>query len=315
VDDIRRLWIVYLACGAANALDVIVEAGRGVGRPFGFAGIMFGDYAGLGLCVALALAVAGRGKEARVAAAVAALFIVGLVLTQTRNSWLASGATVVIMGAFSLLRPGVTGIPRVRLIRAGAAGTALLIVIAVAVLLLTPRVAVRALNATESDRPAVDEEGLVSNSLVSRAMIWDTALNAFRAHPIIGVGVYGFPEASKMYSRLPPLLYENYVFRNSAHQTHLAVLSETGLLGGAGYLVFMVACVSAAFRTIARSGGGPRGTYAFAGTSALMYIVVSMFFTDAWMWGQGIVLFALALGSIVALDKLPREKAGAHAVR
>lgn len=303
-EDLRTVLTVYVAAAVINALAAIVEGAAGVPRPFGPAGIMFCDYSGLGVCVMVVITVFSTGKTRLVAGGALALVFVGLALTQTRNSWLATALTCAICGGFIFSRRRDLGLSRRSLARTAAAGALLVLVVSLAIIVVSPGVGTRAASLAVTDVADVDQYGLVHNSLISRAFIWDAALNAFRDHPFIGVGMYGFPYASALYTRLPSSMYNFYVARNSPHQTYFAVLSETGMLGAIGYLVFMIAAIRIAFSTIRRAEDERGRRYAVVAMTALMYIAVSMAFTDAWLWGQGIVLFALVLGGVLTLWKM-----------
>jgi O-antigen ligase len=303
-DDLRRLLAVYVAGAAINAVFVIIEAMQGVGRPFGPAGIMFGDYAGLGVCVMLVLTVQLRGRERVITGCITMLLAIALVLTQIRNAWMATLGTLAICGVYIVIKSSLLGLSRKSVIRTGLVAALVILSVSVAVIAFAPQVGQRATSLVGQNATDVDENGLVHNSLISRVFIWDVAFSAFRAHPLIGIGVYGFPYASASYTRLPTAMYEFYIARNSPHQTHIAVLSETGILGAIGFLVFLVAGIRSAFRGIRMSRDARGRRYAVVALTAFMYIVVSMAFTDAWLWGQGIVLMGLSLGAVLALGKM-----------
>lgn len=303
-ERIRRAAAVFLACVVANALHVLVQGFMDQARPFGFAGIMFVDYAGLGISVATALAILSRGGVRIMHSLVAATLAVALVITQTRSIWLATAITLVLVGLSMLMFPWAWNMSRKYAFATVAAGALALLGAGAATLSLSQRTEERALEVTQLDANAVTDEGVVRNSLVSRALIWDTALNAFRAHPFVGIGVYGFPYSSAHYAKMPRILYTRYVKVMSPHQSHLAVLSETGIIGTLGFLGFLFAAFRTAVRAV-RSAPGDRGRrFAVVATVALVYCMISMFFTDAWLWGQGIVLFGIVTGIVAANAKV-----------
>lgn len=76
-----------------------------------------------------------------------------------------------------------------------------------------------------------DEGLLVQNSLESRLLIWLTALNAFQANPLTGIGYLMFNFVSENYNVLPMVLYDDYVKSLDPHNTMLAFLTETGIIG------------------------------------------------------------------------------------
>jgi len=303
-DHLRRVFAVYLALVCVNALHVIIQSFAGESRPFGFAGIMFVDYVSLGICVTAAMSLVSVGKKRILPLLLMTLFVVSLILTQTRSAWLATAITLVILAGYVVLRPQVVGPSRRLLVIGIVVGSLSLVGIGTFVISMNPRVQQRATQLTREPRYGFDEWGGVENSFFTRLLIWDTALNAFVSHPIVGIGVYGFPFSSKHYSKMPKLLYDRYVKGLSPHQTHLAVITETGIIGALGFGIFLVTALVNAFRTISRSTSRRGIEYSFVSAIAIVYCSVSMFFTDAWLWGQGIVLLGLVIGLVMANLKI-----------
>jgi O-antigen ligase len=133
------------------------------------------------------------------------------------------------------------------------------------------------------------------NSMVTRLLVWMTAWQAFLAHPLLGIGAYSFPFASAEYFTIPPSLYLRYVRGLSPHVTYLASLAETGIVGLTGFLVFLGSSLRTATRAVRLSRVGEER---FVSTSLFvvqLYIAVSMTMTDAWLWGQCGMLWALIL--------------------
>ena len=160
-----------------------------------------------------------------------------------------------------------------------------------------------------TNQAAIDEEGGTSNSLVMRVLIWSTAYNAFVAHPIVGIGVYGFPSSSAQYYTFPKLLYDRYVKGLTPHVGYLAVATETGVVGLAGFLFFVIAGIRTVFRPLGELSGADR-THSLIFAWVFSYIVLSMFTTDAWLWGQGIVLVGIVLGLSLGAAKESTAKSG-----
>jgi O-antigen ligase len=302
--DIRRLTGLYLGMALLNTAHVIVLYLSGVPRPFGFAGLMFVDLSAFSVCLAATMSIVSRGRQ-RIGLLVLSLVLtVGLVLTQTRNTWLSAIITLAFLGLYVAVHPEVAGFSRRRMISTAIVGSALIAGMVFLVLLLNPKIADRA---TEfSSKPAIsfNESGNPENSLGTRLMIWDTALNAFMAHPIAGIGVYSFPYVSRQYYTIPRVLYEEFVDERTPHQTHLAVLTETGLIGFAGFLFFLTSAVRRAFTSITLARGEDGKRYALVAAIAVVYCTVSMLFTDAWLWGQLIVMLGMVLGVMLAIRKI-----------
>ena len=303
-DNLRKVVAVYLTLVCVNALHVIIQSLAGEWRPFGFAGIVFVDYVGLGICVVAAMSLVFVGKKRILPLLLMTLFVVSLLLTQTRSVWLATAITLVILGGYVVFRPQVVGLSRKLLITVIVVGSLGLVGIGTFVISMNPRVQQRVTQLTGEPRYGFDEWGGVENSVFTRLLIWDTALNAFFSHPIVGIGVYGFPFSSQHYSKMPKLLYDRYVKGLSPHQTHLAVITETGIIGALGFGTFLVTALVNAFRAIRRATSRRGKEYSFFSAIAIVYCSVSMLFTDAWLWGQGIVLLGLVIGLVMANLKI-----------
>jgi O-antigen ligase len=300
MDAIRRLAWVYMGMTLVNGIVLIRESVMTGLRDYGFASIMSVDYSGLAVSVLVAVALLIEGRRRVLTLGVCFVVGIALVLTQTRNAWLSTLVTLVFVAVYVARYPSLAGVPRRRLVLSVVLGGFLLAFVAGGAILLNPAVEQRAVNVTQARVVEAEETVSVENSVITRMMIWNTAYNAFVAHPWIGVGVYGFAEASRQYARIPPVFYEVYVRGMSAHQTFISVLVETGILGMAGFLVFLGSILRVAFRSVHEVVGVRAQRYAFAGLVAIVYCTASMFVTDAWMWGQGIVLWGLIVGVVLA---------------
>jgi O-antigen ligase len=291
---------VYLAMVLLNSMDVFRLYLTGSDRPFGFAGIMFVDYSALAVCIAAALSITSRGAPRILFLLLATTVAIALILTGTRNTWVSSAATLSLLSLYITIHPDIVGLSRRRVFLLAFVGLIVIGGSAAYVVSRSPRIEKRATQLSDEKGTPIDQSGKVENSLVSRLLIWDTAMNAFRAHPIVGIGVYSFPYSSGQYYRIPKLLFKMYVEGLSPHQTQLAVLVETGIVGAFGYLFFMFAALRTGFGVIQRASDQEETKYALVAFTALVYCSISMLFTDAWLWGQGIVLLALVIGGMLA---------------
>ena len=297
---IRRMVALYLAVTCANGVVAIAQSVLGENRPLGVAGIMYVDYAALGICVAVAMSAVSQEKPRKLLMLLAGVIAAALILSQTRGIWIAASITLAILVVYLLVYPEMAGLSRRRIIAAATLAALVVAVLGTIAFALNPRIEQRAMELTDSRSNDVDQSGPKINSLITRVFIWDTARNAFLAHPYVGIGVYAFPYSSRHYSTLPKLWYTLFVEGNSPHQTHVAVLSETGVVGMAGYIVFLIAALRSAFQTIRRSTGIQGKKYGLVAAIGLTYCFVSMGFTDAWLWGQGIILLGLVMGMMLA---------------
>ena len=307
---LRRLTWIFVGMALLNGLVLILASLASARRQYGFAGIMYVDYAGLAVNILAIVTLVTSGSRRILALLAGLLIAVALVLTQTRNAWLSALVTFLFAVGYIAKYPFLAGITRRQLMRyALVAGVFVGLAIIVA-LALNPAVEGRASEITEAEAVQSGETIVVQSSIITRLMIWHTAMNAFVAHPWIGIGVYGFSQASRLYSTLPPVFYERYVEGMSLHVTYFAVLTETGIVGMAGFLFLLGSMLRLAFRAVHDVVGLQAKRYAVVGLVSLVYIVISMFLTDAWLWGQGVVLWGLIVGLILANLKLngPAER-------
>lgn len=306
-DMIKKAVHFYLFLVLLNSFNVIAEAIETSKRAFGFAGIMFVDYVGTGLIIATVLALTSKGNKSFFYYALIGVFSIAMILTQTRGVWLVTFITLSLMMLYLLLRGREMGINR-RVVWAFCliAGTFILVIYSVTTN-LNPEISKRAGEIVENKLPAVNEEGLASNSFITRVLVWSTAYNAFVAHPIVGIGVYGFPFSSKQYNSLPKILFNRYVKGLTPHIGYLAVVTETGIVGLLGFVIFVLAALKIVFQSISLISTGNDAKWPVVFAWVFVYMVISMFTTDAWLWGQGIVLMGLVLGLALANERLLRK--------
>ncbi|MBA4311483.1 MAG: hypothetical protein C0417_02525 [Chlorobiaceae bacterium] len=302
--EINKIVAVFLVMVLLNSLDVFRLSVQGANRPFGFAGIMFVDYSALGICLAITIALISHGLKRIFFLLLSFIPTVALILTQTRNTWLSAVITIVVLIGYLIIYPNLAGFSRKQLLLLIMMGLLVMVGVVMVTLTYNPRIEKRATELTLNNEYSVDESGKAENSMVTRLFIWDTALNAFRAHPIVGIGVYGFGYSSHQYYQIPKILYTRYVANASPHQTHIAVLAETGIIGFIGFIVFIFSILKYTFRTVREAVDNRGKRYALVGLIGVVYCVVSMLFTDAWLWGQGIVLLGLVVGLMLVNRKI-----------
>jgi O-antigen ligase len=303
-DMLRRIIFLFIILTAADATDVIIDALNSRGRETGFAGVMFVDYAGISVSILGAMVFFAKGWKRIVLLALALLITMGLILTQTRNAWLATVITLGVGVGYLIRHPGMGSISRRRLIFTAVAGCIAIAAVALFTVELNPSVGTRAAGIVEANMVETSTELIIRNSLLTRVLIWTTALNAFLTHPLIGVGVFGFADVSFQYITVAKFLYFVYVKGNSPHIAYLAVLTETGIIGMAGFLYVLISMLRTSLRTIREIVDVSGRRYALVALVALVYCMVSMAFTDAWLWGQGVVLWGTVVGMQEAIARM-----------
>lgn len=293
---------VFLLFAFINSLHLIGTALITGQRVFGFAGIMFVDYAGISLTVLLTMLI--YSKKHRVMILIFFIVILtALILTQTRNAWLTTIITFILLLTSYIRNSDNLAIKTKRI------GYSLILLITIGIgVLLTTQLNPEALKRveqlkgnttieTESDLPVV-------STLATRMFIWLTAYEAFINNPILGVGLYTFPFASREYSKLSPVLYELFVENLSPHHAILQILTETGVVGFLGFAFFVIT-----FGRIIRQNLTFRSSARFDLIASVnwagIYLLISMLlFTDAWLWGSGLILWAIITALIVNSERI-----------
>jgi O-antigen ligase len=92
------------------------------------------------------------------------------------------------------------------------------------------------------------------------------------------------------------MLFEDYVKGKTPHVTFIAVAVETGLIGLFAFLFFLIASLKFSYDSIKHSRSFEDTSFSLLLFGPLIYITISMLMTDAWLWGQGMILWGILLG-------------------
>jgi O-antigen ligase len=299
---VRRLLVVFLLLTGLNSLQVVIQGVLVHKRVFGFGGIMFVDYVGMSVVVATVLAVFHSGMKRYAFIGLTILFAGALITTQTRTSWISTAVTSALFMSYLIIKAPMFHFRRTRLIVTAFSSVILVIGSYALMNAMNPSIGLRATETTDTSTNAINEGGRTTSSLVTRVLVWHTAYQAFQSHPIIGVGAYGFPMVSSQYYTIPKILYDAYVKDLTPHQTYVAVLAETGMVGLLGFGVLLVALVAVVSRLLSRYDGKARDKLRLAVVWSFCYCLVSMWTTDAWLYGRGIVLLSVLIGLMLMFD-------------
>ena len=308
-ETILRLLALYLSVVAFNSIHVIIVATLSGKRVFGFAGVMFVDYVGIGIVFSVVFSLfSSRWFERILFLLLTALFTIALILTQTRTAWAATFVALVIIIGFIAIRHSSFGF------RSGEFRRLIAILILFfgvglsAALFFNPHTTGRFSDLGNASEADVTESGLVKNSLVTRVFIWHTAYNAFVANPVLGIGAYAFPFSSQYYYTISKYFYKLYVAKLTPHQTFIAVAVETGVVGAAAFLLLWISILRYVFKGMIHSFTFEERRTSVVLGGGVLYCMISMFTTDAWLWGHGIILFGFTLGSFFVHEKLKRRR-------
>ncbi|MGW4749157.1 O-antigen ligase family protein [Streptomyces sp. NPDC004290] len=236
-----------------------------------------------GLVVATGLALgSGPGRVRTAATACAGLLLVPLVLSFSRGAWIAT----VLALALQLLLAGVRRAARVALV-AGALGVVLVGGLGIGSEMVKER-------ATSITRVTAAPD----QSVTDRYTMWAAAGRMWRAEPVTGVGLKGFPRyrdsnaslalssgsdtagAGAGFARQPLL---------SPHNMYLLVLSEQGLVGFLALVGSWVALLVGALRRQRRGAD-----CALVATGLLVWQLIDFFYAD--IGGPSTVLMSVVFG-------------------
>jgi O-antigen ligase len=303
--ECRKFIAAFFVLSFLNALLVIFLAlGSGV-REYGIPGLVFVDFVVVAVLLALNHVLFHKSGARLLGIGATGVIFLSLLFTQTRNTLISFALTLAIYSLYLIKNNHLLGYPRKRLL----AGMTVLVVglacVVGATLLLFPQAFERIFALGKSsayEMQSADDFAL--NSIVTRILVWMTAWNGFLAHPIIGVGAFSFPFASKLYFDIPPALYRMFVEGMGPHITYLASLVETGIVGLVGFLVFLISSLRLALRAVRLSVTHEEQYLSSTLLLIQIYIAASMALTDAWLWSQCGMLWALILGVSVANFKL-----------
>lgn len=297
-DNTKKIFTIikfFLFMVLANSAHVIFDGIINSKRAFGFGGIMFVDYVGIAIIISIVSMFLMKDFKKYIFAALLIIFSISSLITQTRTSWLTTIITIIFLALFLVKNSQKVKIKKIYLV------TSIFLLIGISSIVFFY---LKGVSATFEDRVtqinqldvAFDKEGKAQNSLITRLMIWHTAYNAFRSHPLIGIGVNSFPFASGGYYAIPKFLYEDYVKGLTPHQTFIAVLAETGFLGFFGFVIMLLYFIRTTFIqfNLAKDHDEVEMSMIIFGINT--YILFSMFVTDCWLWGHGAILWGLALG-------------------
>jgi O-antigen ligase len=292
---------LFLIFTVLNGISILV-GGLESKRAFGFAGIMFVDYAGIGLTQLSALFLLADKKRKIFLFPIITILGVALILTQTRGIWIITLISITLLFIFVYFQNKRFKVNRRH------------IIILFSFLLLTFSIfsiytfSVNKNLSSRTEKIADTEKNIenvdVQSSLITRVFIWHTALNAFRKNPLTGIGIYTFPYVSRNYYTIPKLLYNRYVKNVTPHETYLTVLTETGILGFVGFFYLLFNMIRLNYRNLKNSISAEQKKYSLLLMFASVYIILAMIIGDAWLWGHGLVLWSIILGFSAANNKI-----------
>lgn len=162
--------------------------------------------------------------------------LLGIYLTQSRGTMLAAGLAVVVW----IIAAG----PRIRRRAFFLAPLSLLI-------LLLPGIGDRLLTLTQTVSSAPDYSA--DQSLTERGNVGDVAFGVFKANPLFGTGPGSFANVMTHYAPLTNAGPTGDI--TATHNLYLEILSESGVVGMAGWAILVIGMLVLAYNATVRLAG------------------------------------------------------------
>lgn len=230
--------------------------------------------AGMGLHMPAALMGSGRTRLLGVAGLT--LSAVGVLATGTRGAW-AAAAVLLVVGMVVMLRVRRVRFRRIALV--GAIGAALL---GISGFVIRDSIMIR-INETREELREI-EGGDYSSYSGRRVRMAQEAVDAFRAHPIEGVGAGAFR---------PWCAAQGAEFGDHAHNATLHILATLGIVGGVLWLILLLVVLVNAYRWGTRPGASP---YAMGPMLAIVGLMLASLTDCVQINAQSVAMLGVLIG-------------------
>lgn len=301
--DIERVFNLFLAGVFVNTIYVVILGLLTGKRIFGFSGVFYVDFVGLASLYAGIRFLYAEGSKKLFHGGLLLFFIAGLIITQTRNAWLSFGLSFMLLILFLLFQRKGYYSEKKRLLKYSAIILAVVALIYIGVSVFSTGLEKRLDQQSQESVLTESTASVGDNSFITRALIWHTAYNAFIKHPVAGIGLYSFPFSSHLYYTIPESFYKAYVENLTPHVTFVAVITETGIVGFAGFLFLLFSILRIVYINLKKVPESKDVPVFLIVNWSFIYIIISMFMTDAWLWGQQIMIMGFLLGFLMVLNK------------
>ena len=302
--QIARFLNIFVLLTTLNGLYVIFLGLTTGERVFGFMGIVFVDFVGIAMIIRIIQVLSLHGLQKILYFLNFIVLFISTIFTQTRIVVIVFSIVFFILLVFLFFKSNPI-LPRRKMVYPAITIVFSGLFLLVLLFQVMPGTFERYYEIVPSQsQELVFETDVGFSSLMTRLLIWHTALNAFLEHPFIGIGAFSFTFSSQLYFSIQPYLYKIFVKGISPHLTYLAVLVETGIIGLFGFLFIIYNSLSIAYKSLILFKSTDDYRLSMVLMMSLIYITISMFMTDAWLWGQCGMLWGLFLGLLLANYKL-----------
>ena len=287
---------------------IVIYQGMTTGeRVFGLLGVFFVDLAGLGTLLSIILFFQTKGLNKLFFGIITLIIFFALILTQTRNAWLSLAVSFIALVTYLIIYRKKYQINIISI--------SLVLVILFFGIVFSYSVVSKTNVAFEKRLDLGSQTLQLSkntpkggvNSFISRIFIWHTAYMAFLKHPITGIGLYSFKYTSNEYYKIPKSFYKGLVAGRTPHQTYIEILTETGVIGFIGFSFFIFSLIRLIISSLKFSGNIEDNKRTLLICWSFIYILFSMFMTEAWLYGQLLIWFGILIGLLSNNQKLLKK--------
>lgn len=276
-------------------------------RSFGLSGPTFSDIIAMALIIVIFQSYISGNFDKFSLYHIIILFIV-LITTLSRFSWIGFASTFI----FGLILVSITQTKILFSKRSiYVLGSIILLVIIIFAIGLHNVILNRLLDVNLSVLDNSKEEGMVSNSLDTRVLIWMTALNAFLNNMYTGVGYFMFHKVSYSYNLFPEQFYIDYVMGLDPHSTFLGILTETGIFGFITFFIYLLTAFVLSLKSIKYSINSQSKNSSLILSILLFFIISTSFYSGAFTFGYNAYVLHLVVGITLAnytLNKINYDK-------
>ncbi len=136
-----------------------------------------------------------------------------------------------------------------------------------------------------------------------RLLMWQTALKAFLAQPLLGIGVGQFRLVHLVVPELRFSPLSMYVIGLGAHNIVLTYLSQAGFVGACSLLYFMFSFLKVGLQTHSYSLSRSELCVTTSLFGILFFVFVSSLYAGAWFYSVSGMEFMLFLALTVTLER------------
>lgn len=309
IENILTIFNLFILFLTIHSVYVIIFAISLKMRSFGILGVYYVDFAGLAFLYSLIIYLYSFNVKRFFYGLTTLINLTGLILSQTRNAWLSTFFILIIIILLLSLKGEKFHIKKKTVI---ILSTFIIFLGLVGFLIIqnTTKTSLDRIDIESQSTQLTDNtESVNENSFVSRLFIWHTAINAFKTEPIIGIGMYSFKYTTHKYYTIPKPFFKQFVENKTPHVSYLEILVEAGIIGFLGFIYFLFVVFRLSlnlFKTNPNTSFNARTILLIIIT--VFYVLISMFMTEAWVYGQYLVWFGIILGALIAEQNRSPQK-------